>query len=229
MHRAKTDLERNDKDILVSDRLDGVCQRAAGRRGKGVCSLCKVDTDRVEDSMQTREFSLESLANRVVKLEVQNRRLKKVGVISFIVATVVIAMGQAPAKKVIEANEFVLKDASGTARARLSMEMTNRPTLSFYGDQSHVNASFAGGDEPFLTMERAGTTEQLQLGTTKAVLGLALYDKEIRAGLSVQKGVPALDLFNENGKPQVTLNLSAFEPMFIMTDRSNKTVLWSAP
>jgi len=118
MHRAKTDLERNDKDILVSDRLDGVCQRAAGRRGKGVCSLCKVDTDRVEDSMQTREFSLESLANRVVKLEVQNRRLKKVGVISFIVATVVIAMGQAPAKKVIEANEFVLKDASGTALLR---------------------------------------------------------------------------------------------------------------
>jgi hypothetical protein len=45
-------------------------------------------------------------------------------------------MGQAPARKVIEANEFVLRDASGQKRARLSMEATERPTLSFYKDKT---------------------------------------------------------------------------------------------
>jgi hypothetical protein len=67
--------------------------------------------------MQIPESTLEALADRVAKLEAQNRRLKKV------VAAAIIAMGQAPEKKVIEANEFVLQDASGKMRARLSLEL----------------------------------------------------------------------------------------------------------
>lgn len=163
--------------------------------------------------MQTPEFSLEALASRVAKLEMQNRRLKKVGIASLIVATAVIAMGQAPAKKVIEANEFVLLDASGTARARLSMETKDKPTLSFYKDKTIITASLAGGDEPYLTLWTAGTNEELQLGATKEILGLALYEKEIRAGLSVQKGVPGLELYNEYGKAQASLELSSIGPI----------------
>ena len=109
--------------------------------------------------MQTPESSLEALANRVAKLEAQNRRLKKAGIASFIVAAAVIAMGQAPAKKVIEANEFVLQDASGKTRARLSMEMKDKPALTFFRDQTTPAASFVGGDEPFLLLTRAGATE----------------------------------------------------------------------
>jgi hypothetical protein len=110
-------------------------------------------------------------------------------------------MGQTPARKVIEANEFVLRDASGQARARLSMEATDRPTLSFYKDKTTITASRAAGDEPFLTLQRAGTNEQVQLGANKTFVGLGIYEKEIRAGLSVQKGAPGLDLFNENAPP----------------------------
>jgi hypothetical protein len=73
--------------------------------------------------MQIPKSTLEALADRVAKLEAQNRRLKKAGIASFIVAAAVIAMGQAPEKKVIEANEFVLQDASGKMRARLSLEL----------------------------------------------------------------------------------------------------------
>jgi len=63
--------------------------------------------------LQTPESSLEALANQVAKLEAQNHCLKKAGMASFVVAVAIIAMGQAPAKKVIEANEFVLQNASG--------------------------------------------------------------------------------------------------------------------
>ena len=202
--------------------------------------------------MQPLESSLEALAKRVAKLEAQNRRLKRAGIAAVIVATAVITMGQAPAKKVIEANEFVLRDASGQARARLSMEMKDRPALSFYKDETNITASIAGGDEPYLTMWRTGTADVVQLTATKEILGLAIYEKEIRAGLSVQKGVPGLELYNEYGKPQVGLELSSRGPNFTLTDPNfkasvemgvfpppggpnlnmfgqNKEVLWSAP
>jgi hypothetical protein len=172
--------------------------------------------------MQTPETSLEALATRVARLEVQNRRLKKTGIASFIVAAAVIAMGQAPAKKTIVANEFVLQDASGTTRARLSMEMKERPTLSFYRDQTHVSASLAGGDEPFLVLSRAGTMEQVTVGANKDFYGLGLYEKEIRAGLSVQQGTPALDLFDQNGKPQVALSAPSDGASLNMLDTRGK-------
>jgi hypothetical protein len=146
----------------------------------------------------------------------------------------------------------VLQDASGTTRARLSMELDDRPTLSFYKDKTHSTASLAGGDELFLTLFRVGTNEQVMLGTNRAFTGLALYEKEMRAGLSVQKGVPGLELYNDSGKPQVGLELSTSGPSFMMYDPKfkasimmgaspslggpnfsmygqNKEVLWSAP
>ncbi len=202
--------------------------------------------------MQTPEASLEALTKRVAKLEAQNHRLKRAGIGAIIVATVVIAMGQAPAKKVIEANEFVLQDSFGNARARLSMQGINTPILSFYKDKTNITASLEGGDEPSLVMWRAGTTEQVQLGANRTFFGLGLYEKEIRAGLSVQKGVPGLELYNEYGKPQVGLELSSVGPSFMLTDPNfkaslemgvypspvgpnfrmsgqSKEVLWSAP
>lgn len=158
--------------------------------------------------MHTPECSLEALAIRVAKLETQNSRLKKAGIVALLVAAAVVSMGQAPAKKIITANEFVLQDASGTARARLSMEMTDRPTLSFYKDKTTLVASLAAGDEPFLSLQRVGTPEQVQLGAKKEWVGLAIYEKEIRAGVSVQKGIAALDVFDEKGKPQASLTSS---------------------
>jgi hypothetical protein len=58
--------------------------------------------------MQIPETCLEALAYRVAKLEAQNRRIKKAGIASLIVAAAVFAMGQAQTNEVIEANEFHL-------------------------------------------------------------------------------------------------------------------------
>jgi hypothetical protein len=175
--------------------------------------------------MQIPESTLEALTDRVAKLEAQNRRLKKAGIASFIVAAAIIAMGQAPEKKVIEANEFVLQDASGKMRARLSMETKDKPALTFFRGQTTPVVSLAGGDEPFLLLTRAGTTEQLQLGANKEFVGLAIYEKEISAGLSLQNGIPGLELFYENGKPHVTLTASATDSYLTMFDADSKTSL----
>jgi hypothetical protein len=175
--------------------------------------------------MPTREASLEALANRVAQLEAQNRRFKKAGIASLIVASAAIAMGQEPAKKVVEANEFVLQDASGKMRARLSMETKDKPALTFFRGQTTPTVSLAGGDEPFLLLTRAGTTEQVQLAANKEFVGLAIYEKEISAGLSLQNGIPGLDLFYENGKPHVTLTASPTDSYLTMFDPDSKSSL----
>jgi hypothetical protein len=69
--------------------------------------------------MQTPESSLEVLAKRVAKLEAQNRRLKKAGIASFILAAAVMAMGQASPSKVIEAQKIILRGSGGEERGEL--------------------------------------------------------------------------------------------------------------
>ena len=127
-------------------------------------------------------------------------------------AAAVGVMAQARPSRVVEANEFVLKDSAGRVRARLSMEVADRPTLTFYGKNGFIPASLAGGDEPFLVLNRAGSNEQVSLGASKTLYGLGLYDKTIRVGLSVQKGVPGLDLFDENGKRRAAITAASTGP-----------------
>jgi hypothetical protein len=56
-----------------------------------------------------------------VKLEQQNRRFKRLGIAALIVPALLLILGQAPSKKTVEANEFVLRDDGGNIRARLFM------------------------------------------------------------------------------------------------------------
>jgi len=91
---------------------------------------------------------------RLEKLERENRRMKKIGIVAVVFASVLFISGQATTNKVVEANEFVLKDGNGKARARLSMftlfqdpgpfaGAENRlmpkdiPNLSFYDAEGH--------------------------------------------------------------------------------------------
>ena len=81
--------------------------------------------------MQTPEPTLEALANRVAELEAQNHRLRKAGIALVIAATSIIAMGQAPVKQIVTADEFILKDSAGIVRAKLGFAgVSNEPTLT---------------------------------------------------------------------------------------------------
>ena len=154
--------------------------------------------------MQPHDLNLQALAERIGKLEAQNCRLKKTGIAVTVLISAVLFMGQEQTNRVVEANAFHLIDASGKIRAQLSMEMSG-PILSLLDARGSPVVSLAGGDKPVLVLNRLGTTEQVQLGTNKTHFGLGLYDKEIRAGLSIQNGTSAIDLFDESGTAQATL------------------------
>lgn len=168
--------------------------------------------------------SLESVGWRLDRLERENRFLRRVIVCFLLLASTVIAMGQARPSRILEADAFLLKDATGRIRARLSMEAEGRPTLTYLDQKGNLVAALAGGDEPFLILNKNGSNEQVQLGANKGLVGLAIYDKGIRAGLSLQKGTPSLDLFDENGRPALSE-----DPASLVLFGKDQKVLWSVP
>jgi len=90
-------------------------------------------------------------------------------------------------------------------RARLSTDAADRPTLSLLDAKGVPVASLGGDGQPLLVLFRPETNEQIKLGVNTAFFGLGLYEKEIRAGLSIQNSTPGLDLFDESGTAQATL------------------------
>jgi len=60
---------------------------------------------------------------RLEKVEKENRRMKRAGLLCLLAAGCVLVMGQArPAARAVEAQSFVLQDASGAKRAELVLE-----------------------------------------------------------------------------------------------------------
>ncbi len=105
--------------------------------------------------MQPHDPTVQALAERVAKLEAQNRSFRKAFMAALVAASAVAVMGQARTSRVLEANEFVLKDTSGTVRAHLYADTTIGPTLTFYSEKNHISASLHGGEEPLLYLNKA--------------------------------------------------------------------------
>lgn len=98
--------------------------------------------------MNPQVHNFEDIQGRLLKLEKQNRRFKQLGVAALIVPALLLLMGQAPSKKTVEANEFVLRDDGGNIRARLFMTPKigpDRPEamLALYDDKGRPSTSLS--------------------------------------------------------------------------------------
>ena len=71
--------------------------------------------------MNSHPARFEELERRLLSVEKQNRRLKQLGAAALMAVALLVVMGQASSKKTVEANEFILRDANGNVRAKLSM------------------------------------------------------------------------------------------------------------
>jgi len=171
--------------------------------------------------MQLIESSLEQLTNRIAKLEAQNRRLKKAGIAVFVVVAAVISTGQAKTDRVVDANQFILRDASGTARASLKMENNDSPTLRFYDPKGLITAELAGNDYPALVLQGPQSSPEVLLTSTKETSGVIVFDKGGReqANLSVSKGKARSHLSHMDGDAAITLNVDEPDgPSLVVAD-----------
>ena len=201
--------------------------------------------------MQTYDPTLQALADRVNKLEVQNRRLKLAGLAVVIMASAVLLMGQARSTRAVEASEFRLIDANGKTRARLAVGVGGGPTLTFFDSKDLPVAGIDGGKEPSLFLTGWDSAAHILLRITKDSYGLDLADKRPRATLSVSNNSTGLDFWDEYGDPQATMSVDkssgnitfrnargkvssqwvdsrATGPSLVLYDKSEKAV-WSAP
>jgi len=85
------------------------------------------------------EPTINNIVHRLDRLERENRRLKRIGALVLVGIAAVVLMGQAkPSKvpKVIEAQEFVLKDSNGGVRGVLG-KISSNMAMGFSPDQNY--------------------------------------------------------------------------------------------
>jgi hypothetical protein len=97
--------------------------------------------------MNSHLHAMQEMHDRLLKLERQNLRLKRIGAAALVVAVSLLIMGQASQKKkTVEADEFVLRDDRGNVRAKLSMnEATPNPEMLFFDETGKTMLSLVGG------------------------------------------------------------------------------------
>jgi len=129
------------------------------------------------------EPTLDTLAQRLERVERENRSLRRVGVLMLVGVAALLIAAQATANRVVEAEKFVVRDASGKIRAELGAPPDGRVALTLFDRDG-------------------GLRVELRVLTNGRV-GLLLYDKngKSRAALRVlAEGGPVLGLFDKDEK-----------------------------
>ncbi len=150
---------------------------------------------------------INNVTQRLEGVEQQNRRLKRVGAAAVATIAVLVLMGQATSPKVptvIEAEQFVLRDRRGKARAWLNML-----------DDS-VNFALADKDEKTRTLlyVRDDGTHGLVLAT---------HDGQTRIEVKIGgNGVPTLSLVDNVGNRIGMFVLSDGKPALGLVDRTER-------
>jgi hypothetical protein len=80
------------------------------------------------------------ITDRLGRLEMENRRLKRLGLAALAVMGAALVMGQSSSRRTVEANEFILRDASGSIRATLKMNK-GEPWLTLFGSNGKAQAT----------------------------------------------------------------------------------------
>jgi hypothetical protein len=153
--------------------------------------------------MTAQAPELAAVVARLEKVEQQNRKLKRVGVVVLALAVAGMVMGQAmPRARILEAREFLLKDPAGKVRGTLSVDKAG-PGLALVDENGKLRAALAVyKDGPRLGLLDENEKLRVELAAVKAGLWLDLYDEngKPRVGLRVDKDGPMLRLLDENGK-----------------------------
>src|SRR6266480_2414640 len=165
---------------------------------------------------------------RVEKLERENRRMKKIGIVAAVVVSTLIIGGQAKTNKVVEANEFRLLDASRKVRALLSMSVSGGPELTFNDASGDFVVALSTTPSPSLTLRPIGTGESVYL-----------HAGTFRVNLDEDLGGPRIAVTDKEG---YSLNLGRVDVEFPGTGQNERTsaaslvlfgkdkkVMWSAP
>jgi len=154
--------------------------------------------------------ALDRLTQRLDRLERENRRLKRIGGVAVIGLAAVALMGQTmPGKvaKVVEAEQFVLRDASGTIRGRLHTSSNGIAGLFLSSGTASAGLRVGADGLAILAMSEHGEP-RVVLGNHKNSPEVLLIDKsnKVRVKLEIEgDGEPRLALYDGARQPRVAV------------------------
>ncbi len=149
------------------------------------------------------EPTVGTLAQRLNIMERQNRRLKRMGMVILAGATVLTLMGQARLSRTVEAEKFILKDASGKVRAEIGMGEKG-PALRFRAEDGKFRIGLGlVGDEHGLFLLDANERKQATLGVGSLGPALMLYDNKGKRRMVFGMSKGAQPLFELAGTNEV--------------------------
>ena len=182
---------------------------------------------------QTSEDS--AVLNRLGKLENQNRRMKLAGAVALFFIASLVLMGQSPANRTVEANEFILKDENGKIRGIWSNVAASGPifTLLDSTGKRRVTLNVLDVLGPGLTLTDAGGRERVRLLATVAGPGLNLTDANGKDRVYLfaddTEASAELGFFDEKGNVPARLSVapgSAHLILFPQGDGPNDRVIY---
>jgi hypothetical protein len=150
------------------------------------------------------DLTLESLAERVKRLERQNRLFKALAIGAVAVLAAVVCMGQVAAPKVVEAEKFVVRDGDGNERARL----VDIGVVLLSADGKPRGGLTVAEDVPSLHLlhpQHGGGVYMSPLGM--AVRGPGQKSKAANVGIS-HEGEPFVSLSDGEEKTRARLSLA---------------------
>ena len=160
--------------------------------------------------MRPEVWALPSVLERLEKLEKQNRTLKRVGMLVLALFGLVLLMGQTlPGRRIIEAEGFILRDATGKMRAALGIS-EGAPHLSLLDEEGTARIFLTlAANKPSVWLFDAKANLRVSLATDAGGDGiLSLLDgmRKQRAVLGLfPDGSPKLELTAEGERSAVTL------------------------
>jgi hypothetical protein len=170
--------------------------------------------------MTDRPIELQTVLDRLGKLERQNRRLKRAGLAALIGVGALVLMGQTkpplgftPTGQIVEARKFVLKDLNGNVRG----EWETSP------DQKLVSLQFHDSD---------GTPRVSVLSFDLEGSSLILFGGKNGPSLTAvaNPGATRLVLAGLKAIPRVELNHSHFPDLsYLAFSDAQRQVIWRAP
>jgi hypothetical protein len=171
---------------------------------------------------------LHMMAQRLEKLEIQNRRLRQAGVLALVVLFSIVWMGQAPRKlRPIEADRFILKDSGGKKRAELMMEEAG-PGLVLYDISGQRIGRFGGvSNGAGLSLQSVEGGSRLSLVSRPDGPYLLIFDSsgKFRTELGAGQRGPYMLLHDSNGSPRAALALDNEQPRLQLSDSDGFTAI----
>ena len=180
--------------------------------------------------------AMKDLTERLERLEADNNRLKRLAIIAMVGIAAVLLMGQGRSSKVIEAEKFVLRDASGRIMADLATR-GGSAFLTIYGENAKVRTLLGPG-----VLSIHDTEENLR--NTILLLGsLVHYDMQGKPRVQLNltpDGSARFELRDKNGNTRAILGYAELEKVragtveqrpessLVLFDRDG-TVHWKAP